>query len=128
MIVRQSQFDYADTAQRVTESIAQRGLVMFGRIDHAAGAREAGLELADEQVFIFGHPRTGTALMVADARIGIELPLRILVWVDGDQVLVGHQDPRHWETTYAVGDHASILEAMAGLLAAVSADATGEPA
>ena len=52
------------------------------RIDHAAGAREAGLELADEDLLIFGHPRTGTPLMIASPSIAIDLPLKVLVWED----------------------------------------------
>ena len=67
---------------------------MFARIDHAAGAHESGLELEDEQVILFGNPRSGTPLMQDDRRIGIELPLRILLWRDGADVHIGYADPR----------------------------------
>jgi uncharacterized protein (DUF302 family) len=124
MIVSESASDHAGTCQRVVDAIARRGLILFARIDHAGGAREVGLELADEQVMIFGHARTGTPLMRADPRIGIELPLRILVWSRGERVLVGYRDPRDWQSVYAVGDHVPTLEAMAGVLEAIAAEAT----
>ena len=67
---------------------------MFGRIDHAAAARESGLELPDEEVVVFGNPRAGTPLMRSDPRIAIQLPLCILVWADAEGVLLGYGDPR----------------------------------
>ena len=123
MITTDSAHDHQETCDRITDGIAARGLVLFARIDHAAGAREAGLELADEDVLIFGHPRTGTPLMRADPRIGIELPLRLLVWTQDGAVRVGYQDPREWTDVFAVGEQKRILEAMAGLLEALAHEA-----
>ena len=57
-------------------AIEGRGLTVLARIDYAGGARAIGLELADEEVVVFGNPRAGTPLMAADPRGGIELPLR----------------------------------------------------
>jgi uncharacterized protein (DUF302 family) len=57
-------------------------------------ARAEGLELPDEEVIVFGNPRAGTLLMQADPRIGIELPLRILVWAGAQGVELGYDDPR----------------------------------
>lgn len=81
------------------------------------------MELADEQVVIFGSPRGGTPLMESDPRIGIELPLRILVWRQGADVLVGFRDPREMSGAYQVGEHQAILEQMANLLKELSAEA-----
>ncbi len=97
---------------------------MFAQFDHAEGAQKAGLELADETVVVFGNPRAGTPLMQDDPRIGIELPLRILVWRGGDDVLVGHADPREWSELYDVGERVEILETMAALLEQLTAEAT----
>ncbi len=124
MISTDSAHDHRETCRRLVDGIAARGLVLFARIDHAAGAREAGLELPDEDVLIFGHPRTGTPLMVANPRIGIELPLRVLVWTQDGVVRVGYRDPREWAGTYAVGEHEQILEGMAGVLEALAQEAT----
>ena len=62
MIVKRSASDYAKTVDALLAAIEQRGLAVFARIDHAAGAREVGMELADEEVVLFGNPRGGTPL------------------------------------------------------------------
>lgn len=125
MIVVRSASSYAETTKSLVEAIERRGLTVFARIDHAAGAREVGLELADEEVVLFGSPRSGTPLMQDDPRIGIELPLRMLVWSDGEQVLLGHHDPRELSSSYEVSAHAQTLQQMAALLDALAAEAAG---
>ena len=107
---------HAETLSRLLDAIASRNMTVFAQIDHAAAAREVGLVLSDEVVVLFGNPRGGTPLMEADARIGIELPLRILVWDAGDGTIVGYNDPRDLTRAYDVSDQAEILEGMASLL------------
>jgi uncharacterized protein (DUF302 family) len=99
------------------EGVERRGLTLFARIDHAGAAREVGLELADEEVFLFGNPRAGTPLMQSDRRLGIELPLRVLVWSENGQVLLGYRDPRELAGEYDLAEHQAILGQMASLLA-----------
>ncbi len=123
MIVTRSAAGFAETTSSLVAAIERRGLTVFARIDHAAGAREAGMDLADEQVVLFGSPRSGTPLMQADPRIGIELPLRMLIWREGEQVLLGHHDPRELGSLYAVSGHEHTLEQMATLLDALAAEA-----
>lgn len=125
MVVKRSAWGYEATAKRLTEAIEERGITVFARIDHAAGARSVGLELADEQVLIFGSPQAGTPLMQSDPRIGIELPLRMLLWREGNDVLVGYQDPRKLSGAFDVGEHQGTLEQMAALLAQLADEATG---
>ncbi len=125
MIVRRSAFGYRITVSRLSEAIERRGLRLFGRIDHAAAARELDLELADEEVFVFGNPRTGTPLMWSDPRIGIELPLRILVWANAEGVSLGYRDPRELAAGYDVAQLEPTLELMATLLADVALEAAG---
>lgn len=120
MIVQRSAHDHAETMRRLTASVQEHGLTIFARIDHAAGAREVGLELPDEQVLVFGNPKAGTALMQDDPRIGIELPLRMLVWADDHGVAAGYEDPRELGGRFAVSAHAATLDAMAELLAALT--------
>jgi uncharacterized protein (DUF302 family) len=127
VIVQRSAHDHTETMRRLIESVEERGLTIFARIDHAAGAREVGLDLPDELVLVFGNPKAGTALMQDDPGIGIELPLRMLVWADDEGVAVGYEDPRELVERFAVSAHASTLEAMAQLLAALAGTACEEP-
>jgi uncharacterized protein (DUF302 family) len=123
MTSKRSASSHPETTRALVEAIKRRGLTVFARIDHAAAAREVGMELADEEVVLFGSPRSGTPLMQADPRIGIELPLRILVWREGEQVLVGYRDPRELSGTYDVGSAQSTLEQMARLLDELASEA-----
>jgi uncharacterized protein (DUF302 family) len=123
MNVTRSALSYDETARSLVAAIEQRGLTVFARIDHAAGAREVGMQLNDEQVVLFGNARSGTPLMQDDPRIGIELPLRMLIWREGEQVLLGHNDPRELAGAYGVSAHAQTLEQMAALLDALAAEA-----
>jgi uncharacterized protein (DUF302 family) len=126
MLTVVSSSGHSATLIRLLESIARRGLTVFAQIDHAAAARGVGMELADEAVVVFGNPRAGTPLMQKDARVGIELPLRILVWDEGGQTIVGYNDPRDLAGAYALSSEAPTLEAMSSLLLAMAGEAAGD--
>jgi uncharacterized protein (DUF302 family) len=116
---------YAETHERLLRAIADRGLKLFAQIDHAAAAREVGLQMPAEQVVVFGGPKAGTPLMRSDARIGIELPLKILLWEDSEGAQLGYNDPLELASRYDVAQHQSALEAMSKLLAALTTEAAG---
>jgi uncharacterized protein (DUF302 family) len=73
MVTKRSKSDFPTTVKALDAAIETRGLAMFAKIDHAAGAAEAGLELDDEVVVLLGSPRAGTPLMQADRRDAYEL-------------------------------------------------------
>jgi uncharacterized protein (DUF302 family) len=130
VVVTRSTSGYGETVARLINAIESRGLTVFARIDHAAAAREAGLELADEEVVVLGNPRAGTALMQDDPRIGVDLPLKILVWADADGALLGYRDPHELGDRYDIAaEHQPILEQMATLLRQLADEAaSGESA
>jgi uncharacterized protein (DUF302 family) len=117
MTVISSSRTAAEVVSRLLAVIEERGLTLLGRIDHAAGARAAGLELASEEVILFGNAKAGTPLMVSDPRVGIELPLRILVWASDEGTRLGYRDPRALRQAYEVSGHEQRLENMHTLLA-----------
>src|SRR3712207_3939021 len=82
--------DVASVVDQLTAALRARGIEIFATVDHAAGARAAGLELADEVLLVFGNPAVGTALMQADPRCGLDLPLRMLVWSQDGTTRVAH--------------------------------------
>ena len=71
-----------DTIDRIESDIKSKGMTVFARIDHAAGAEEAGLTLAPTLLLIFGNAKGGTPLMQDKQQIGIDLPLKALAWED----------------------------------------------
>jgi len=82
------------TVSKLKALIASKGLTLFAHIDHAAGAREVGLQMLPAQVLAFGHPKAGTPLMVASPLLALDLPLKVLVWEDADKkVWVSYHTP-----------------------------------
>jgi uncharacterized protein (DUF302 family) len=77
-----SRFDFHATIEKLDQSIASNGMTLLARIDHAEGAALAGLSLGPTVLLIFGNAKAGTPLMQASRAIGIDLPLKILVWED----------------------------------------------
>ena len=125
VLVKRSTIGYDETLSALVAAIERRGLTVFARVDHAAGAKQAGLELDAEDVLLFGSPRSGTPLMQSDRRIGVELPLRMLLWRERERVMVGYRDPRELGSAYDVGEHRDTLEQMATLLDELAAEAAG---
>ncbi|MFN0299745.1 MAG: DUF302 domain-containing protein [Burkholderiales bacterium] len=85
-----------DTMDRVEGIVKQRGLTVFARIDHAAGAAKVGKTLRPTELLIFGNPQGGTPFMECSQSTGIDLPLKVLVWQDpSGQVWLGYNDPAY---------------------------------
>jgi uncharacterized protein (DUF302 family) len=78
----ESRYGPKETLDRLETDVKARGLTVFARIDHAAGAGAVGMTLLPTAVLIFGNARGGTPLMQASQLIGIDLPLKVLVWQD----------------------------------------------
>jgi uncharacterized protein (DUF302 family) len=105
-----------ETLDRTVAALGRRGITVFARIDHAAGALAAGLELPDEEVLIFGDPSVGTLLMQSDAAVGYELPLRLLAWDAGGQTRIGYRPASELAGEYRLADRAEVLAKMDALL------------
>ena len=108
--------DVASVVDRLTAGLLDRGVEVFATIDHAAGARAAGLDLPDEVLLVFGNPAVGTALMQADPRSGVDLPLRMLVWSQDGATRLAYQDPAVLADRYEVGSEQATLDRLRGLL------------
>ncbi len=83
----------ADTVSRLIDMIAARGMKLFAVIDQSAEARQAGLELRDTTLVIFGSPAAGTPVMVASPLAALDLPLKVVVWDDAGQTKVSYDAP-----------------------------------
>jgi len=110
--VRDVPGDVGEVVGRLISVLRERGVEVSATIDHGAGARGAGLELDDEVVVVFGDPAVGTALMRADPRCGLDLPLRMVVWSQGGVVRVAYQDPAELTVRYDVAAEQPTLDWM----------------
>ncbi len=128
LVTLASRNDPARTLQRLEASIASHGMTIFARVDHAAGARQAGMELRPTTVVIFGVAKAGTPLMAMSQSIGLELPLKALVWQDeSGETFVSYNDPARLVRRFSLPEAANpIAEKMRAALAAVANDATAD--
>jgi uncharacterized protein (DUF302 family) len=121
-----SSFGPKETMSRAEAEIRTRGLDVFARIDHAEAAAKVGLPLAPTDLIIFGNARGGTPLMQSAQTVGIDLPLKILVWQDAtDNTWVSYNDPRWIAERHGVPNAQPVVNKMANLLRAISRKATG---
>jgi uncharacterized protein (DUF302 family) len=110
------------TMDRLEAEIRAKGLTVFARIDHAAGAAQVGLVLRPTKVLIFGNARGGTPLMQASQTAGIDLPLKCLVWQDeAGKTWLSYSDPAWIAKRHGLGAQAAAaVNAMTAMLAAVT--------
>ena len=109
-----SNHSVADTAARLESALKERGILVFAHLDFAADAARAGLTMRPEQLLIFGNPKAGTPLLVAMPTVGLDLPLKALIWESGDgTVWLAYNDPQ-----YVVRRH-GLADALAANLGAV---------
>ena len=116
-----------ETMNRLEAAVKAKGMTVFARIDHSAGASAAGLSLNPTEVLIFGNAKGGTPLMQSVQTIGIDLPLKALVWQDpsGDTWL-SYNDPAWLAKRHGLnGTEAPIGNLTAALDAVAKAAATG---
>lgn len=126
LTVLPSSFGPKETADRLAAAATERGMVVVARIDHAAAAAKVGLELRPTEVLIFGNPLAGTPLMQGVQTIGIDLPLRALVWTDEQgRTWFGYNDP-NWlaQRHRANAGLDQAIARMTGALAAIAERAT----
>jgi uncharacterized protein (DUF302 family) len=121
-----SGFAAKETADRLAAEVEARGMTVFARIDHAAGAAAAGLALRPIELLIFGNALGGTPLMQAEPAIGIDLPLKALVYQDAaGKTWLAYNDPHWLARRHGLGAAvAAPVEAMAAALGAIAAKAT----
>jgi len=115
-----------ETMLRLEAAVRSKGMTVFAHIDHAAAASEAGLALRATELLIFGSPKGGTPLMQVAQTIGIDLPLKALVWQDADgSTWVSYNDPAWLARRHGLPSALQPqVEAMAGALAQVAQQAT----
>ena len=94
MVAVRSPYSAADTASRLEAQVKQRNLAVVARVDHAAAAQRVNMTLRPTEVLIFGTPQAGTPLMQCAQGVGIDLPMKALVWVDAQQqTWLAYNDP-----------------------------------
>jgi uncharacterized protein (DUF302 family) len=93
-----------DSVARLSEILTARGIKLFAVVDHSGEAEAVGLELRDTKLLIFGNPKAGTPIMQAAPLAALDLPMKILVWADGEQTKLSYTSPAALAARYDLGD------------------------
>src|ERR687892_756759 len=111
-----------ETVARLTTIIGERGMKLFAVIDHSGEAETVRLELRETKLVIFGSPHAGTPVMRAVPLAALDLPLKVLIWSDGDQTNLSYTAPSSLGARYGLSDDlAARLAGIDGLTDAVAA-------
>ena len=106
---------------RLESEIQAHGLNVFARIDHATGAAKVGLRLRPTELIIFGNARGGTPLMQSVQTVGIDLPLKALVWQDATgKTWISYNEPSWIAQRHGIANAEPVVAKMADLLRAIS--------
>jgi uncharacterized protein (DUF302 family) len=126
LVTHPSQYGPKETMDRLAAAVTNHGMSVLARIDHAAAAEQVGLTLRPTEVLVFGNPRGGTPLMQAVQTIGIDLPLKALVWQDeAGKTWLSYNDPE-WiaQRHHAEAETGPVRAALTAALSAVVKEAT----
>ena len=120
-----SSYSPEETMNRLEAAVKAKGLTAFARIDHAAGASAAGLALRPTEVLIFGNAKGGTPLMQAVQTIGIDLPLKALVWQDAtSDTWLSWNDPAWLAARHGIAGADAVVGKLTALLDEIAKTAT----
>ena len=111
MVAVKSSHGVKDTIDRFEAAAKAKGLNIFLRVDHAAGAQKIGKNLRPTELLIFGNPQGGTPLMECAQSAGIDLPLKALAWQDAaGQVWLAYNDPRYLASRHGAGECGAVVQ------------------
>lgn len=103
-VTKESPYSVAKTMQRFQSIIEAKGFIVFAKVDHQKNAQSVGLKMEANKLLIFGNPKGGTLLMQKDPHMGIELPLKVLVYAQKGKTYISYKKPMAW-----VKEHKALL-------------------
>ena len=111
LISVKSLHDVTVTADRLENVLNQKGMTVFIRINHAAGAQKVGKKLRPTELIVFGNPKVGTPLMQCSQSVGIDLPQKALIWQDDQgQVWLSYNDPNYLAQRHGITECAEVIK------------------
>jgi len=115
-----SGFGPKETMDRLEAEIRARGMTVFAQIDHSAGAAEVGLTLRPTELIIFGNARGGTPLMQSVQTVGIDLPLKVLVWQDAaNKTWLSYNEPAWIARRHGITNSEPVVTNLTAVLSAI---------
>ena len=107
------------TVGKLEAMLRAKGVALFALVDHSGEAEKAGMKMRPTKLLIFGNPKAGTPLMLAAPSSAIDLPLKILVWEDGEsKVWISYNSPEYLQNRHGIPHELMQNVAVVGMLAA----------
>jgi len=123
IINRPSKHSVNETLDKLRRTLQAKGVTVFALVDHSGEAEKVGLKMRPTKLVIFGNPKAGTPLMVAAPSIAIDLPLKILIWEDGEgKVWVSFNSPAYLQERHKLPQELLPAIAVVEALAAATAE------
>lgn len=119
VVTKLSSRSVEDTVAALQTLVSDKGLKVFAVIDHSGEASAVGMNLRETKLVVFGSPQAGTPVMQAAPLAALDLPLKILVWADGQQTKVSYADPDALAARYDLSD--DLAARLAGINALTDA-------
>jgi len=117
LITKTSSHNVQETMNRFEKIVKDKGFSVIARVNHAAAAKKSGATLRPTELLIFGNPKLGTQLMQSNQSIGIDLPLKVLIWEDEKGVVtLSYNDPSWLKKRHAIADRDKAFAKMTGAL------------
>lgn len=124
LVTVESDESFDATVERITSMIeGNDALTLVTTVDHAKNARSVDIDLPPTTLLVFGNPELGTPLMQASRSVAIDLPQKMLVWEEDDEVMVTYNDPQYLAACHGIDGEDEVLERITGALETI---ATGE--
>ncbi len=126
LITKASKYSAAETLDRLTGVLKKKGITIFARVNHSTGAQSAGMELPATELLIFGNPKLGSPLMIANRSIAIDLPMKALAWTDeGGKSHLSYTDPSVLKARWKIEGRDKVFAKMTAALNKITDVATG---
>lgn len=117
MVIKQSDHSVDQTVANMKAVLEKKGINVVAELEHEKNASRVGLEMQEATVLLFGNPKMGTPLMKSSITVGIDLPMKLLVWKDADgKVWMGYNDPAYLASRHGITDQPEVLKKMTGAL------------
>ncbi len=125
-ITHVSKLSFSETVESLKQTIKQMDLKIIAEVNHAKGAKNAGLELDPTHVLIFGNPKVGTQLMQEDRGVALDLPLRMVIYEKEGQTFISYHDPKNLSDVYQIVANENILGKMQSVLTNIAQTVAAE--
>ena len=121
IVIKESSCDVSTTAHNLQKILKKKGIKVFAKINHSANAKSVGMQLDPSIAIVFGKPKLGTLLMKEDPSIGLDLPLKVLIYQDKNgRTKMAYKDGEYLKEHYNIKKHVKLLNKVTHVLENIS--------